>query len=59
IQLQLDNGIVLVLGRQEIIPRLQRLMKIYHTQLTAIAGSVERIDGRYPHGISVAWRVAD
>jgi len=59
IELQLDNGIVLVLGRQEIIPRLQRLMKIYHTQLAAVAGSVARIDGRYPHGISVAWRVAD
>lgn len=59
IQLRLNNDIVIVLGRQEIIPRLQRLMKIYHTQLSAVAGSVERIDGRYPHGISVAWKVAD
>lgn len=59
IQLELDNGIVLILGRQEIIPRLQRLMAIYHTQLAAIAGTVERIDGRYPHGVSVAWRVGD
>jgi len=38
---------------------LQRLMAIYHTQLAAIAGTVERIDGRYPHGVSVAWRVGD
>jgi cell division protein FtsQ len=58
VELYLHNGIVLVLGREQVLPRLQRLMKIYHRHLAAKAITIKRIDGRYPHGVSVVWKGA-
>ena len=58
VELRLQNGIVLVLGREEVLPRLQRLMKIYHSNFVTKASTIIRIDGRYPHGVSVMWKGA-
>tara|TARA_B100000780_G_scaffold269670_1_gene228691 strand:+ start:72 stop:800 length:729 start_codon:yes stop_codon:yes gene_type:complete len=59
VELRLQNGIVLVLGRDEVLPRLHRLMKIYHSHLVAKADTIARVDGRYPYGVSVAWKGLD
>jgi cell division protein FtsQ len=59
VELELDNGIILVLGREQLLPRLQRLMKVYHSYLVIKAEMIERIDGRYAHGVSVAWKGAN
>ncbi|MDC9719650.1 MAG: cell division protein FtsQ/DivIB [Gammaproteobacteria bacterium] len=56
VELLLKNGIVLVLGRKQMLPRLQRLMKVYHSHFLTQEARIERIDGRYPHGVSVAWK---
>lgn len=58
VELYLHNGIVLVLGREQVLPRLQRLMKIYHSHLATKAMAIKRIDGRYPYGVSVVWKEA-
>lgn len=58
VQIRLDNGIVLVLGRDQVLPRLQRLMKVYHSHFVNKADIIERIDGRYAHGVSVVWKEA-
>ena len=58
VELRLHNSIVLVLGRDQVLPRLQRLMKVYHSHFVAKSSTIKRIDGRYPHGVSVAWKEA-
>ncbi|MCO4836710.1 MAG: cell division protein FtsQ/DivIB [Oceanospirillaceae bacterium] len=58
VELRLDNGIILVLGRDQVLPRLKRLMKVYHRYFVTKADAIERIDGRYVHGVSVAWKDA-
>ena len=59
VELRLHNSIVLVLGRDQVLPRLQRLMKVYHSHFVTRASSIKQIDGRYAHGVSVAWKDAD
>lgn len=59
IEVELNNGIILLLGRDEVLPRLQRVMKVYHAHIRSQAAAVARIDGRYPHGVSVAWKELD
>ena len=59
VQLRLRNGIVLLLGRDQVLPRLQRLMKVYRSHFVTQAQTIERIDGRYPYGVSVAWKKVD
>ena len=59
VELVLNNGLVLVLGRDEVLPRLQRLMKVYHSHIGPKVKDIERVDGRYPHGVSVAWKQTD
>jgi cell division protein FtsQ len=59
VELRLHNGIILLLGRDQVLPRLQRLMKVYHSHFVAKAKTIERIDGRYPYGVSVAWKKVD
>lgn len=56
VELRLNNAIVLVLGRDQVLPRLQRLMRIYHAHFAAKANTIKRIDGRYPYGVAVAWK---
>lgn len=56
--IHLDKGIQLNLGRGEILPRLQRFMKVYHRILAQYASSLGgdlglSIDLRYTNGIAV------
>jgi cell division protein FtsQ len=59
VELRLRNGIILLLGRDQVLPRLQRLMKVYRSHFVDQAQTIERIDGRYPYGVSVAWKKVD
>jgi len=58
VEVRLNNSIILVLGREQVLPRLQRLMKVYHSHFITKASSIKQIDGRYAHGVSVAWKEA-
>lgn len=51
---QLDSGGELVLGREDISERLDRLETIYRTELQGRAFA--RVDLRYSHGAAIAWR---
>ena len=55
VQLQLDNGIELVLGREERPDRLQRFIKVYKKTLAQHASRIQRIDLRYSNGMAVEW----
>lgn len=55
-EVQLDNGMVVRLGQQDILERLQRLMSVY-PQLTAKSTEpIEYVDLRYPNGFAVKLR---
>lgn len=56
VKLHLNNGIELVLGREEQLLRLQRFMKIYEQTLAAHAARIKRIDLRYSNGMAVQWK---
>ena len=56
LDLSLNNQIEVLLGRDEGMQRLQRVVRIYGTDLKALNQPVARIDGRYPHGVAVAMK---
>ncbi len=53
--LALDNGVELILGRQNKLYRMQRFAQVYSTLIDRIA-LIERIDMRYTNGFSVKWK---
>jgi cell division protein FtsQ len=54
--LELDNGIRVVAGREQLVPRLKRFLSIYRQNLAEKAGQIEQIDIRYTNGVAVSWR---
>ena len=56
IELKLDNGLKIVLGRENTIPRLERLMSIYNKVLISRINEVEVIDLRYTNGMAIGWK---
>lgn len=55
-QLELDNGIQIMLGRGEPYARLLRFTRFYHRALQGRDASVERVDLRYSNGFAVRWK---
>jgi cell division protein FtsQ len=56
VSLRLDNGIEVMLGRDQIESRLQRLARIYTKVLATRAIEIARLDLRYSNGLAVGWR---
>lgn len=54
-RLTLSNGIVVLLGRENMQDRLNRFARVYHKVLAARAADIERIDTRYSNGLAVGW----
>lgn len=54
--LQLDDAIWVDMGRARIQPRFQRFIAAWEDWLGQYAHRIERVDMRYPHGLSVRWR---
>lgn len=54
----LNNGIKVVVGRDQVVARLERFLTVYQQRLQAEAdaGRIEQIDIRYNNGIAVKWR---
>jgi len=55
VQLQLDNGMQLAVGREERLARLQRFVKVYKKTLAQHAMQIRRVDLRYSNGMAVQW----
>ena len=51
------NGLLVRLGREEILERLQRFIAVYKTDLSGRIDKIISVDARYPHGIAVEWLV--
>lgn len=54
--LQLDNGVVMKLGRQRSMEQLQRFLAVWNQALAERAGEVALVDIRYENGVAVQWR---
>jgi len=54
-KIELHNGLVLTLGREEPEPKVERFARIYPRALSAQVGRVKRVDLRYTNGFSVEW----
>ncbi len=54
-RLTLSNGIVVLLGRENMQDRVNRFARVYNKVLAARAADIERIDTRYSNGLAVGW----
>lgn len=52
----LDNGIEVIVGREQMKARLLRFLHLYKTELEHQAKNIERVDIRYTNGAAVKWR---
>jgi len=53
--IELDNGLRLMLGREQDMQRIQRFVAFYPTLLAARLAEVGVVDLRYPNGIVLRW----
>lgn len=56
ISLKLDNGIEVILGREETQTRLERFSRVYRKLLAQRANDIARVDLRYSNGLAIGWR---
>lgn len=56
VSVEFANGIQVVLGRENTLHRLQRLIKIYPRVLGKRQAEIKSIDLRYTNGMAVAWK---
>jgi len=56
VELKLDNGLKVILGRGETMKRLERLMSIYPKTLSERINDIEIIDLRYTNGMAISWK---
>lgn len=56
VSLILNNGISVLLGRDNIIPRLQRFVAVYPRLFASQAANVANVDLRYDNGFAVLWK---
>jgi cell division protein FtsQ len=50
------NGVMVKLGREEVLERLQRFIAVYKSDLSGRIDQITSVDARYPHGIAVGWK---
>lgn len=58
-RIELDNAVVLRLGRGNIDSRLDRFVAVWPAVLARKADRIEAVDLRYPNGFAVAWHEGD
>jgi cell division protein FtsQ len=56
LELELDNGIVLLLGRDKPMERIGKLVDIYSAVLHQRADDIVGVDLRYTNGFAVKWK---
>lgn len=55
--IELENGIHVIAGREDLMPRLRRFLDVYRTQLIDRAAEVAEVDIRYTNGVAVRWKI--
>jgi cell division protein FtsQ len=57
-RIELVNGMVLVLDREDPAPKVDRFVRSYSRTLAAVASGVRQVDLRYANGFAVQWSAA-
>ena len=57
-QLELDNGLILNMGRNAVVKRLQRFAGVFVLDVKPRLAQIDGIDLRYTNGFAVRWRHA-
>ncbi|MCU7904639.1 MAG: FtsQ-type POTRA domain-containing protein [Candidatus Thiodiazotropha sp. (ex Epidulcina cf. delphinae)] len=55
-RLKTGDGLLLQLGRREVMPRLTRFVQLYPYLITQTGRKPERVDLRYTNGFTVRWQ---
>ncbi len=55
--LLLENDLPLVIGRDQIMEKVERFLVVYQHQLKQHLAEIEKIDARYSNGVAIAWKV--
>lgn len=55
-ELTLDNGVIVTLGREDVLPKMLKLTQWYPQIVGAKAADAVSIDLRYQNSVAVAWR---
>ena len=55
-QLELDNGLILNMGRDAVMKRMQRFAGVYQLDIKPRLAQIDGIDLRYTNGFAVRWR---
>jgi cell division protein FtsQ len=55
-QVETNNGIKLILGRNHVGEKIRRLVMVWRSDLHQQSAKIKTIDLRYPNGLAVAWR---
>ncbi len=55
-EIKLDNGMLLIVGRDDMQTRLQRFVTIYNKIIGTNANQVDYVDLRYSNGVAVKWK---
>ena len=56
LELSLDNGLKLVLGRGNTAQRLERFIRVYPKVLSSRVNDIDTIDLRYTNGMAISWK---
>ncbi|MEW8506285.1 MAG: cell division protein FtsQ/DivIB [Candidatus Thiodiazotropha sp.] len=55
-QIETAGGLLLDLGRRDVMPRLSRFVQLYPFLKDRVDASLERVDLRYTNGFSIYWQ---
>ncbi|ROQ20824.1 cell division protein FtsQ [Marinimicrobium koreense] len=55
-RLTLSDGVALVIGRDQVLEKMQRFATVYDRQLSERWDDIEQVDLRYHNGVAVAWK---
>jgi cell division protein FtsQ len=55
-EIKLDNGMLLILGKADMQSRLQRFVSVYNKVFASNANQVSYVDLRYSNGMAVKWK---
>ena len=58
-QIETASGVRIVLGRDQIIEKIRRLIVVWGSGLDVQLNNIGTIDLRYPNGLAVSWRDQD
>jgi cell division protein FtsQ len=55
-RIELTNNLVLVLDREDLERKVERLTQVYHRTIAPQVQSIRQIDLRYTNGFAIEWR---